>query len=174
MALQSYAMHCRQCSVVMSVSRFWTMMQRIETVSMHLQDLGEKYESELGEVRAEVQAALLAVEAERAAVVDAHAAATAATGREGAERDAREAAEERVAALDAELDAMRQEVRTPTCLFLVSLPHAAMQQDSTNGCWSAGGAAQGAERGSQVGRGVLACGGVDGGRCRRRCRCGGD
>lgn len=102
------------------------MLQQKDSTATHVQDLGEKHESELSTVRAEVQAALLAAEAERAAVVDAHAAATAATEREGAQRDAREAAEERMAALDAELEAMRQEVH-PVPLFLVSMPHSAVQ-----------------------------------------------
>lgn len=84
-----------------------------------MQDLGDRHESEIEGVRAEVQAALLAAESERAAVVDAQAAVTAASEREGAQRDAREAAEERVAALDADLEATRHEV--PALIPLVEL-----------------------------------------------------
>lgn len=75
-----------------------------------VQTLRSGHETDVEAVRAEAQVAQAAAEEERAAVADARAAAAAAVEREGVQRDARDAAEGRVAALEAELEAMRSEV----------------------------------------------------------------
>lgn len=75
-----------------------------------VQELKEKHDSEVGVAGKQLQEALASAESERTAVVESRAAVTAALEREGEQQHAREAAEERVCALEAELEVVRHEV----------------------------------------------------------------